>query len=398
MAIETVRAQREQNLLDALNLKEPDKVPIGLETMGWPLVYAGTDYEKMIDDPEALTKAYLKFFDDVPVDYFALNIGIAMPLKMHQALGSEEYFLSHDKILIQHNQAAENLMRVDEYGALIDDIMGFRAGTLLKRRFPIFDGPKDVAYEALKKAAIGLKEFYYTNALIRQGMLDRDIVPLGEIGPNGSKAPVFYSAFNIIFDFLRGIKGALVDLRRRPDVVREAVQAIEAARPPHATPPEYFLENSPLPLAMTIYHSECFLNPKQFDEFYFEPFKKQVMPYMECGAKYYLKGEGQFLSTLDRFKELPKGSMVFMLDEDDPFEAYKHIKDHHSIAAGINSSLLSHGTKQECIDYAKKCFDTFAPGGGFIFLPNKPLICANDAKIENIVAVYEFADEYGKKR
>ncbi len=398
MADTTLRTQREQNLIDALSLKEPDQVPIGLEAMGWPLVYAGTDYEKMMDDPEGLVKAYLKFFDEVPVHYYALNIGIAMPLKMYRALGSEEYFLSDDKILIQHNQAGENLMRVEEYSDLIADYLGFRSTTLLNRRFPIFNGPKNVAYEALKKAAVALKEFNDTNTMIRQGMADRHIVPLGEIGPTGSKAPAFYSAYNIIFDFLRGIKGALVDLRRRTDLVREAVKAIEAASPPHDTPPEYFLENAPLPLAMTIYHSECFLNPKQFDEFYFEPFKKQALPYMECGAKYYLKGEGQFLPTLERFKELPKGSMVFMLDEDDPFEAYDAIKDYHSIAAGIKSSLLSHGSKQECIDYVKKCFDTFAPGGGFIFLPNKPLICAKDAKIENIVAVYEFADDYGKKR
>jgi hypothetical protein len=43
------------------------------------------------------------------------------------------------------------------------------------------------------------------------------------------------------------------------------------------------------------------------------------------------------------------------------------------------------GTKEECVDFVKRCFDTFAPGGGFIFMQNKPLLCATDAKTENLL-------------
>jgi hypothetical protein len=31
--------------------------------------------------------------------------------------------------------------------------------------------------------------------------------------------------------------------------------------------------------------------------------------------------------TLDRFRQLPKGAIVIMMDQDDPFEVYKEIGD-----------------------------------------------------------------------
>ncbi len=113
--------------------------------------------------------------------------------------------------------------------------------------------------------------------------------------------------------------------------------------------------------------------------------------------KILLKGEGSFIRTLDRFRQLPKGAIVIMLDQDDPFEVYKEIGDWATLATGITADLLQYGTKQQCIDYVKKSFDTFAPGGGFIFMQNKPLLCAHDAKTENVLAVYETANDLKKQ-
>jgi len=155
--------------------------------------------------------------------------------------------------------------------------------------------------------------------------------------------------------------------------------------------------SSPYPLGRTVYHIECFISPEQFDEFFFDPFTELMLPFMEAGMKFFVKGEGRFLNTIDRYRKLPKGAVVFMLDQDDPFEIYKAIGDWQSIGAGITADLLQMGTKEQCTDYVKKCFDTFAPGGGFIFLQNKPLLCAADANIGNLTAVYELANELSLK-
>lgn len=391
----TLYEQRVQDLIDATSFREPSKVPVGIEVIYWPFSYAGVKMIDVIDDAHAAAAAYTKFLDDVSLDFYALGFGMSHSVRVHEALGSLMYRIADDGTLIEHTQTLQAFMQTDEYDDLIADYQGFKT-KLLQRNFKAFQGSKAQAYAALKEAAVAMKTHNLTNALIAQATIDKEIVPLAGLGdPSG--APMYYAPFNALFDTIRGMKDSLIDLRRRPDKVNAAVDVIKAQPGFPAPPPEVYDTKPPIPAAMTIYHCECFLNNDQFDEIYFQGFKETALPYMEKGAKYFLKGEGLFLNTLDRFRELPKGSMIIVLDQDDPFEAHKIIGDHATLATGINTDLLLAGTKQQCLDYVKRCFDTFGPGGGFIFMPQKPLIAANEVNLENFVAVYEFANEYGRK-
>ncbi|MCL2339835.1 MAG: hypothetical protein FWC59_02940 [Actinomycetia bacterium] len=396
MADNTLYEQRIQNLVDATSFREPDKVPVGIEVINWPLAYAGVTLPEVVDNPEALAAAYTKFLDDVSLDFFTMGFGISHSLRALEALGSVQYKLAKDGVTIEHYQTDANFMTVDEYDECIADYRGFMNNKMPQRNFTAFQGSEEAAYAALKKAAVALKAHGYAGKLINQAVVDHQIVPLNPMGAM-DLAPSYYAPFNLLFDALRGVKDSLVDLRRRPEKVQAFLDMIAAQPKPPAVSPDVYLTKSPIPASWTIYHSECFLNNKQFDELFFQGFKALALPYMEKGAKYFLKGEGLFLNTLDRYRELPKGSMIIVLDQDDPFEAYKQIGDWQTLATGINTDLMKTGTKQQCLDYVKRCFDTFGPGGGFIFMSQKPLIGADEVNMENLVAVYEFANEYGKK-
>lgn len=388
--VSSLSQERKQNFIDATNFKEPNKVPIGAEIIYWPFSYAGTTYKNVMDDPVRTAEAYTKFLDDINID-FIFGGDISFPVKALQTLGMQNYTLASDDCCIEHQQASLNFMNTEDYEALIADAEKFRTETFLKRNCPAFQLPKEEAYKKIKEAVKEYKIFYEANNLIHHEIHEKREI-LSFLGsPLG-----YYSPLNILFDSLRGIKNTLTDLRRHPDLIRKACDAIwDFQMKDFSLTPKDF--HDPFPLGTTVYHSECFLSPKQFDEFFFKQFKETYGPFMEAGAKFFLKGEGSFLNTLDRYRQLPKGAMVMMLDEDDPFEVYKKIGDWATIATGITSDLLQMGTKQQCIDFVKRCFDTFAPGGGFIFMQNKPLLCAKDAKTENVLAVYETANELSWK-
>lgn len=378
--------ERKQNFIDAISFKEPKKVPVGAEIIYWPFSYAGTTYRAVIDDPVKTAEAYTKFLDDIQLD-FIFGGNISFPVKALQALGINNYTIARDDCCIEHQQANLQYMNVKDYNDLIIDTNKFRKETFVKRNCPAFQLPKEEAYKTLREAVKQYKIFYEANALIGQEIYENRQI-LSFMG-----APLnYYSPLNVLFDSLRGIKNTLTDLRRHPDLVSKAYDAIWdwQMKGFNLTPDDW---HKSFPLGVTVYHSECFLSPNDFDEFFFKNFKTTFMPFFEAGAKFFLKGEGSFIRTLDRYRQLPKGSMVMMLDEDDPFEVYKEIGDWATIATGITADLLQVGTKQQCTDYVKKCFDTFAPGGGFIFMQNKPLLCAKDAKTENVIAVYETANE-----
>jgi uroporphyrinogen decarboxylase len=56
--------------------------------------------------------------------------------------------------------------------------------------------------------------------------------------------------------------------------------------------------------------------------------------------------------------------------------------------------VLSRGTEKEVRDYAVHCTEVFKEGGGFIF--TQPHNIQADVPPENIIALYESGNEYGR--
>ena len=396
MEINTKKAERIQNIKDATNFIEPNKVPTAIYALTWAFAYGGTTYKAVMDDPVQAAKAFTKFYDDIEFDW-TMASRLPIPVGVHEILKSNRFYLAEDDTCIAHGQGNDNYISEQDYDLLIKDPDYVKDEILFKKTFKIFNEPKDVAYEAMKKALMHFKKFNEMNNLITQRASEKGLVTLGE----NLVAPSYSASFNQLFDVFRGIKNSLVDMRRIPDKVEAACDAIfEKIIKNYKTDIEEIKKDisiAPLPMGRTIYHSECFLSPKNYDKFYFNNFKKYCEPYMQAGAKYFVLGEGAFLDKMDRFRSLPKGSLIIMLDQDDPFKAHKVIGDWQTLCTGISQDLLKYGTKQQCIDYVKKCYDTFAPGGGFIFMHNKLFISKNDVNNDNLLAVYQFANEYGKK-
>jgi len=390
MSIEAIIEERKRDLIDALSFREPKKIPVGISVLSWPFSYAGVRYNDVADDPETVAREYLKFLDVIGID-FICGAEVTRPVKAYNALGNYCYKIAGDGISVVHYQPEVQFMSADEYPELIANPEKFKSD-LTKRRCEALQMPKAEAYEKVKIALREIDKWSSANGLISRYILDeKGILSL-------TNAPIhFRSPLSEIFDNLRGMRDTLTDLRRRPDVLREACNALLEQMKINLTKFDPGNFTSPYPLGRTVYHAECFISPAQFDEFFFRPFTELMLPFMEAGLKIFVRGEGKFLNTIDRYRELPKGAVVFMLDEDDPFEIYKAIGDWQSISAGITTDLLQLGTKEQCTDYVKKSFDTFAPGGGFIFMQNKSLLSGSDAKIENLIAVYEMANELSLK-
>ena len=387
-----LREERLKNLIDATSFVEPKKVPVTVEMGGWTYTYVGTTYAEVIDHPKRAADDYLKFLDVIEID--CMRGGPAtVPIKAYQALGRNDYSIADDGIATQHQQAFEEYMRDDEYPDLIRDPAGFMRKWGL-RKYESLSKPREEAYEDIKKALIDYKNFMMTTMMIRKRMENEK----GVVWFDGRSAPVgYYTPLSGLFSYYRGVKNTLLDLRRKPEVLREACSALMQIVKARIGTHDPGVPMSPFPFGFAGYHPEGFLSPEQFDEFFFNNFKELCMPFMEAGLKFFIQGEGSFIHHVDRYRQLPKGSCYIMLDDDDPFEIYKVIGDWQPIGAGITIELLSYGTKQDCVDYVKKCFDTFAPGGGFVFRTSKPIMCATDAKIENVVAVYETANELSRQ-
>jgi uroporphyrinogen decarboxylase len=62
---------------------------------------------------------------------------------------------------------------------------------------------------------------------------------------------------------------------------------------------------------------------------------------------------------------------------------------------GIDTqNILPFGTPQQVSDEVKRCIDTLAPGGGFVFATVHNI--TDGVPLENILAAFQTAQSYGK--
>ena len=72
------------------------------------------------------------------------------------------------------------------------------------------------------------------------------------------------------------------------------------------------------------------------------------------------------------------------------------IGDRLTFLGGIDIRTTMQGSTQGIIDEVKLCFGQLAPGGGYILAPANHLQV--DVPPENLFALYDGAQEYGKYR
>ena len=141
--------------------------------------------------------------------------------------------------------------------------------------------------------------------------------------------------------------------------------------------------------------SPSMISPKHFEEFALPDLDYIVDYIVNHGMTPLFHCDTNWTKSLEMFKRFPKGKCIMELDGDtDIFKAKEILGDHMCIMGDVPAYLLAFGAKQEVTDYCKKLIEVVGKGGGFI-LSSGCSIPAN-AKPENVRAIFEAAEKYGK--
>lgn len=135
------------------------------------------------------------------------------------------------------------------------------------------------------------------------------------------------------------------------------------------------------------------LNPKQFEKFYW-PYIKEIIDYAVAKIKQYFYGHWEKIADCMicsvRFRRV---IVLYILSKMTCLKPRK-IGNNMALVGGFPTTLLSQGTKQECIDYAKKLIDELNTDGGYIFGADKMITFRRDCNPENLKAINEFVLNY----
>jgi uroporphyrinogen-III decarboxylase len=97
-------------------------------------------------------------------------------------------------------------------------------------------------------------------------------------------------------------------------------------------------------------------------------------------------------SRLEFIGDIPKGKVIYGFERTDMFRAKEVLGDVVCLKGNVPLSMLVAGTPDDVREYCKKLIDIVGKGGGFI-MDSSTVI--DDAKPENVRAMFEITKEYG---
>ncbi len=406
-----VYQERILRLKAAIEMKElPDRVPVTIFPSMFPWINAGMTIQEAMYDYGKAVAAFKQFVLDFEPDvhWGAAQVG---PGKFFEILDYKLYSWPGHGVAPEHCfQCNEGeYMTADEYDALIQDPSGYFTQVYLPRVFgalaglpmlPFLPGileiygvaynsipfalpPVQGTFQALFEA--GAEALKWAGA---QGGLNAELDTLGfpTLIAGFSKAP-----FDVIGDTLRGTKGIMLDMYRRPGKLLEAMEALVPLMIKLGVGSAQMTGN---PLVFVPLHkgADGFISDEQFREFYWPTLKKVILGLIEGGCVPLPAAEGVFDSRMEIVQDLPKGKTVWMIDLSDMAKAKATLGQVACLLGNVPSAMLNVGTPQDVRDYAKKLIETVGKGGGFI-LANGSFF--DEARAENVKAMVEAAKEYG---
>jgi hypothetical protein len=196
--------------------------------------------------------------------------------------------------------------------------------------------------------------------------------------------------FDVLADVYRGFSNIVKDIRRMPEKVEEACEAL--------VPYAMWMGNKskPHPLGYNVIatHMGPFIRVKDFERFYFPTFKKLLHMQAARGQKTYAFCESDWDKLADHLAELPMGT-ILRFEKGTP-QLYKDkMGDRMCLAGFYPIDLIKHGTVEQCVDKAKEIMDVMMPGGNFYFSFDKTALRKEDLNLDNYAAVMDYVLENG---
>ena len=401
--------ERATRLSRALLLQEPDRVPVILPAGNFPAIYAGISFRTAMYDYNELYRAWKKFLRDFDTDTF-IGPGLVYSGRVFDIVDYKLYAWPGHGLPADasgHQFVEGEYMTADEYDAFLEDPSDFAMRVYLPRvigslkafqKLPpltsILGRPQGFlpvtalpevqkSFQTLVDA--GKEMAAWQKVILRFG---REAEAAGFPSMRGGMA---MAPFDTLSDALRGTRGIIMDMYRRPDRVLEAVDAIA----------DFTIKNTisavnaagGIMVTFPLHKGDdTFMSSAQFEKFYWPSLKKVVLALIEEGIMVMLFAEGKYNNRLEAVKDLPRGWVAWQFDQTDMAAAKKVLGNVSCLAGNVPTSLMCTGTPGAVSEYCRKLIEVCGKGGGYILTGGAS---ATEVKAENLHAMMDAAREYG---
>jgi uroporphyrinogen-III decarboxylase len=171
--------------------------------------------------------------------------------------------------------------------------------------------------------------------------------------------------FDAMSDTLRGMRGIMLDMRRRPDKLLAAIEKMRVIITRDAI---NTCKMTGMKFCGSMLHrgSDGFMSLKQFETFYWPSLKQMWLELIDNGITPFVFYEGIWDQRLEYLADLPKGKSIGWFQSSDIYKVKDVLGDVMCIQGGMPNSLLQGGTPEQVREHTKKMCKDIGKNGGFI--------------------------------
>lgn len=401
---------REKRVTDAIELRPPDRVPVTVSFYFFPARYYGCTFEEMMYDPDKLFELYLKITKEFEPDLAQSPFGLIPSGSLLEVLGYNQMQWPGCQLdpNVPFQFVEGEYMKADEYDHFFSDPMDF----LIRKYWPRISS----SLKSLEKlpsfrnfsSYMGLGIFALFSMPEMQALLDtlrkagqeahrsgvygqRFEIVLQEEGYYSQRGGMANAPFDLLGDFLRGTRGLMLDMYRRPELV---IKACERLLPLEIERGVNSAKMGGGKMVFIALHKglDGFMSTEQFKRFYWPTLRELTIALINEGLTPYVFWEGNCISRLEYTKDIPAGKAIYRFEATDMTKAKDVLRDRVCIRGNVPISLLATGTPEDVKSYCRKLIDHAGKGGGFIM---DAAAHVTEAKPENLRAMFDFTKEYG---
>jgi uroporphyrinogen-III decarboxylase len=406
-ATEQLYREREKRYIDAVQLRIPDRVPTSVHLSYLPARFAGITYRDAYYDFPKWKDAYLKtalYYQPDRCEWFPNQCG-----RVLEAMDAKtSVWPGHGAGINSSHQFVEGeYMKAEEYDLFLNDQADFNIRFLMPRSYGFLQPlsqlpPLDSMMTFLPFHVIATPEF--SSMLDRLSGIAREALEwqkqvmdmtreLNEAGFPGRTGMIGGGVpYDMISDFMRGMRGAMLDMYRCPDKLLAAIEKISQQTLKRIASAPKAKEFTTTFIAL---HrgADGFMSIKQFEKFYWPYLKKLVDALVEAGYTPEVFFEGDYTQRLEYLREFPKGKVIARFDRSDMAKVKQVLGGHICISGNVPASLLQTSNVDGVKKYCKWLIDVVGKDGGFVMGPGSVV---DEVKPENLKAMIDFTREYGK--
>lgn len=406
----TLFAERMRRVMDAVELRQPDRVPTAFFSTFWIARYGGITYRQAMYDYDRVSQLVRQAVLELQPDLFALPHQISLLGPVMDRLGFRQLqWPGHGTDEnVGYQYLDKEYMKPEEYEEYLLDPTGFFLTKYLPRVGEAFEGLAELPlFPALYyiRLLVGIRPFANPKVVKSLAALQeagqeaqrlmlhsvefaKEMAALGFPLAHGvgSIAP-----FDLFGDYLRGSKGIMLDMYRRRD---ELLAAMERAL--------YFIKTAtiagakfaPSKFVFIPIHwgPDSFMSSSQFKTFYWPTLRKLMMALIDNGLIPVPLWEADCTSRLETIADIPRGKTIYWFERTDLVRAKEVLGDVVCLRGNVPTSLMVTGRPDEVDAYCRRLIEKVGKGGGLIL--DAACGIPDEARPENVRAMFEATRKY----